>query len=303
MLKIINRGLFKDLSFTILGALFLINGSSCSPKAVQSSPEPEVATILSIGDLKVYRNLRYAARPDSFETDTSSDRNLDLYIPSSSKKKFPVILFIHGGGFSGGDKYGTHAICSQLSSHGYAVLSINYRLESKRKKVVGGSASANTAKGLPSNGRFHPALRKAISSASEDAQLALKWIKENASKYNLDPSSVAISGGSAGGMTALHTAYVSDQKVLPIKAVINLWGGLENAEVIKKGAPPLLTYHGDKDILVNIDYAYALKKQMDATGNTRSELHVMKGLGHARYDFITKEKTGEIDTFLKKVFK
>ena len=291
-----------SFSFATLAVGLLIQLGSCTPKAVRSVPKPGSA-VVSAGDLKVYRNLRYAAQPDSFETDTSSDRKLDLYIPASSKKRLPVILFIHGGGFSGGDKSGTAPICAKLSSLGYAVISINYRLKSKRKKVSGGSAGANTAKGLPANGRFQEPFRKAIASASEDTQLALKWIKKNASAYNLNSSLVALAGGSAGGMTALHTAYISNQKVLPVKAVINLWGALENAELIKEGAPPVLTFHGDKDVLVHIDYAYAIQKQMQKTGNIQSELHVMPGKGHARYDIVANEKTAEIDAFLKKVFK
>ncbi|HEY0670428.1 MAG TPA: alpha/beta hydrolase [Sphingobacteriaceae bacterium] len=292
----------KNLLFITLTILAFTVGNGCSAQVIGSQGEDKVR-VETKGDLKIYRNIRYASRPDSFETDTSSDRLLDLYRPQSAEGKLPVIVFIHGGGFSGGDKKGTEAICAKLSALGYAVLSINYRLESKRKKVSGGSAGANTAKGLPANGRFQEPFRKAISSASEDTQLALKWIKENASEYKLNSSSVALAGGSAGGMTALHTAYVSDQKVLPVKAVVNLWGALENAEIIKKGAPPVLTFHGDKDVLVHIDYAYAIKKQMEKTGNTLSQLHIMPGKGHARYDIVANEKTAEIDAFLKKAFK
>lgn len=289
--------------FLLITVVFIAIGNGCSRRASeplfgQNKPKAEIKE-----DLKIYRDIRYAARPDSFEKDTSSDRLLDLYVPVSAKGKLPVILFVHGGGFSGGDKKGTETICSKLSSEGYAVLSINYRLESKRKKVSGGSASANTAKGLPANGKFHAPFRKAIVSASEDAQMALKWIKRNASEYNLNSSTVAISGGSAGGMTALYTAYASNQKVLPIQAVVNLWGALEDATVIKKNAPPVLTFHGDKDKLVHVDYAYAIQKQMEKTGNGESELKIMEGMGHARYDIIAKEETDEIDRFLKKAFK
>ncbi|MGV3502957.1 MAG: alpha/beta hydrolase [Adhaeribacter sp.] len=257
-------------------------------------PKPAIALV---------RNIRYAPQPADFAADTSSDRLLDVYRPAGVSGTLPVILFIHGGGFSGGDKNGTAAVCNSLSAMGYAVVSINYRLELKRKKVSGASASANMAKGLPEKGEFHPALQQAVSTASEDAQLALNWIKENAAAYRFNKAAVAISGGSAGGMTALHTAYVSKQKVLPIGAVVNLWGGLENADLIKKGAPPVLTFHGDQDKLIHVDFAHAISKRMGKIGNTQSELQVMQGLGHARYDVIAKEKADEIDAFLRKVFK
>jgi para-nitrobenzyl esterase len=252
-------------------------------------------------EVKIIRDIRYASAPETFEADSTSDRKLDVYTPvNTTKEKLPVILFIHGGGFSGGDKKSTAAVCNSFSSLGYAVVSINYRLELKRKKVQGASAGANMAKGVPEKG-FHPALSNAVSIASEDAQLALKWIKENASKYNFNTAKVVISGGSAGGMTALYTAYMSNQKVLPIKAVVNLWGGLEQTSPINKKSPALLTYHGDLDKIIHVDFAHALHKQMEKAGHPQAELRIMEGLGHAQYNVIAKEKAVEIDAFLKKV--
>ncbi len=286
--------------FLIKGILLLFITATYTTLQAQTAKAGDIK-VETKDDLTVYRNLRYAAKPDSFENDIASDRTLDLYRPAFLKGKLPVIVFIHGGGFSGGDKEGTAAVCTKLSSMGYAVLSINYRLELKRKKVSGASASANMSKGLPVTGEFHPALRHAIAVAAEDTQLALKWIRENASQYHLNTSAVVLSGGSAGGMTALYTAYISKQKILPIKAVVNLWGGLENAALIKKPAPPVLIYHGDLDELIHVDYAFAIKKQLEKTGDKKSELHVMQGKGHARYDIIANEKTAEIDAFLRKV--
>ncbi|WP_187774947.1 alpha/beta hydrolase [Pedobacter sp. BS3] len=222
-------------------------------------------------------------------------------MPVIVKGTLPVYLFIHGGGFSGGDKKGTEAFCSKLASFGYAVVSINYRLYLKHHKIPGASCSANMSKGLPSDGKFNPALEKAIKIASEDAQMALAWIKQHTKAHNLNSSSIVISGGSAGAITALYTAYASNQNILKIKAVVDLWGGLETSDVIKKGAPPLLIFHGDEDKLIHIDYAYALKKRMDEIGNSKTEIHIMKGKGHARYDLITNERMGELVSFLQKL--
>ena len=251
-------------------------------------------------DLRVYRNLRYA-ETDPMYTDTSSDRTLDLFVPvENSQNKLPVFIFIHGGGFGVGDKYGAESLWSKLLSSGFAVISINYRLHLKQNKVEAASASANMSKGLQ---KFHPDLNQAIRIASEDAQLALKWIKTNANRYQLNADLIAISGGSAGAMAALYTAYVSGQKILPIKAVVDLWGGLENAELIKKGAPPVLIYHGDHDNLIHVDYAYALKRQMEKIGNSRSVLRVIEGRGHAIYKLIAEEKAEEIVAFLNETLK
>ncbi|WP_157970358.1 alpha/beta hydrolase [Albibacterium indicum] len=248
-----------------------------------------------------FRNLRYAPQPDSLNGDTSSDKLLDLYLPAiNNSKKLPIFVFVHGGGFAGGDKYNKTVaeICSKLASKGFAVLSINYWLSLKHNKIPGASASANMAKGVPSGGEFHPGLQMAIQNASDDLVSVFRWVKKHKKDYHLDVSKLAISGGSAGAMTVLHTAYVSGQRVLPVQAVVDLWGGLEDASVIKRKAPPVLIYHGDQDKLIHVDFGHALKKRMDEIGDTQSILHVMEGKGHAMYRYIADEKIDEIAQFL-----
>lgn len=259
-------------------------------------------TIEEESKVKIVHNIRYGDEPDGIEQDSNSDRILDLYIPGGRREKLPVLVFIHGGGFAGGDKESTAKICQKIAEQGFAVVSVNYYLTLKYEKVTGVSCSAYMSEGVPSNG-FHPLLQKAIVNASSDTQLALLWIKCNAERYNLDLSSVALSGGSAGSMTALYTAYVSNQEILPIKAVVNLWGGLENAEHIKKGAAPLLTYHGDLDKLIHVNFAYALHDRMAEMNNVESKLHVLIGKGHAMYNLIASDKIDEIVEFLKESLK
>ena len=259
---------------------------------------------LTNSNIDVIRNIRYGNPPDGIGQDTSSDRLLDLYRSSFlDGKELPVILFIHGGGFAGGDKRakGNEMICMQLANEGFVVISMNYYLTLKHEKTPGASCSANMAAGIPNEG-FHPKLQKAIQDASADAQAVLKWIKRFAGTYKLDLSRVAISGGSAGAMTALYTAYMAEDNPVQIKAVIDFWGGLEKTQAIQKNnSPALLAYHGDQDELIHVDYAYALKDRLDELGQKQSFLHVMKGKGHARYDIISKEKIPEISEFLKQV--
>lgn len=262
----------------------------------------QTSVIVEQDEVEVHRNIRYGEKPEGIGQDSTSDRTLDLYLPTERKGKLPVFMFVHGGGFAGGDKgaASTQAFCTKVAKEGFAVISINYYLTLKHEKTAGASCTANMSKGLPTQG-FHPKLQEAVKNASNDAQLALQWVKDNTDTYGLDLSSVAISGGSAGAMTALYTAYASGQTVLPIQAVVNLWGGLENSSLIKSGAPALLTYHGDQDKLIHVDYAYDLERKMKEVGNDLSETHVFQGKGHAIYNYITAEKTAEIVAFLKKV--
>ncbi|WP_304064431.1 alpha/beta hydrolase [Pedobacter glucosidilyticus] len=252
-----------------------------------------------INDIVIHENLRYGEIPENTNS-SSSDRILDLYLPEtlSKKDKLPVFLFIHGGGFSGGDKALTD-FCTKIAQNGYAVASINYRLSLKNNKVSGASCGANMAKGLPQRGKFHPLLQKAVSNASEDAHTALQWLAKQSKKYQLDINQVVVCGGSAGAMTALHLAYMLKPKDVKLKAVVNFWGGLEDASLIPQNAVPLLTYHGDKDDIIHVDYAYALHKRMEELQSTSSKLNILPNKGHALYKYITENKINEIISFLK----
>jgi acetyl esterase/lipase len=111
-----------------------------------------------------YSDLAYAK--------ASFTQKLDLYLPGG-KGPFPVVLLIHGGGFMFGDKADpiSKAGTDQLLDHGYAVANINYRLSGEAKA---------------------PAQIK-------DVKTAVRWLRANAKKYNINPAKIGGWGGSAGG--------------------------------------------------------------------------------------------------------
>ncbi|MVZ64236.1 carboxylesterase family protein [Sphingobacterium sp. DK4209] len=258
---------------------------------------------VSAQSVKVFQNMRYAEKPKGFEQDTSSDRLLDLYLPQvENNKSYPVLVFIHGGGFAGGDKNakGNVLLCQKIAEKGYAVVSINYYLYLRQHKIAGASAGVNMKDAVPADGKFHPGLETAVKHAAADTEMALQWIKDNATTYKLDANRVAISGGSAGAMTALYTAYQSKQQILPIRCVVNLWGGLANTDGVNASSPAVLTFHGDQDEIINVAYAKALHQKMTAVGSSTSEMHILQNMGHAIYNYIIKSEINRIDEFLQK---
>ena len=69
--------------------------------------------------VSVKKDLRY---PSEYPQNT-----WDLYLPKDEKNvPWPLVLWVHGGGFVGGDKYGVSNICVLLAAKGYAVASMNY---------------------------------------------------------------------------------------------------------------------------------------------------------------------------------
>jgi acetyl esterase/lipase len=118
-------------------------------------------------------------------------RKLDLYLPPGGAPK-PVIAWLHGGGWTLGDKterdeHGAQrgALKSVLAQvpRGIAVASINYRL----------SAEAT------------------FPAPVQDVKLAVRWLKANAGRYGLDANQVVVAGESSGGHLAALAAVSQGQ--------------------------------------------------------------------------------------------
>ncbi|MBX9690761.1 MAG: alpha/beta hydrolase, partial [Cyanobacteria bacterium] len=97
---------------------------------------------------------------------------LDVYVSRNKNKKHPVVIWIHGGGWSTGSKADTPAL--ELVSRGYAAVSIDYRL---------------------SDDSIFPA-------QIEDSKEAVRWVREHGTEYGFDTAKIAVWGISAGGHLA-----------------------------------------------------------------------------------------------------
>ncbi len=113
---------------------------------------------------------------------TAGTQKLDLYLPAG-KGPFPVIINIHGGGFKLGDKgMVDDAMGKAFLNAGYAIASINYRLSGEAP----------------------------FPAAVLDAKAAVRYLRANAGKYNLDPNRIVAFGESAGGNLASMLGTTGD---------------------------------------------------------------------------------------------
>jgi acetyl esterase/lipase len=135
-------------------------------------PEAAVAQARRAGppsppDVRTELNVPYAG--------TDNPRQmLDLYLPNkpASEKPLPVVVWIHGGAWLGGNKSsGREMLLPLVASGNYAGVSVAYRL---------------------SNEATWPA-------QIHDCKAAIRWIRANARKYHLDPQRIGVWGASAGG--------------------------------------------------------------------------------------------------------
>ena len=274
----------------------------CSGCNVERKKRPEASRITS--KYTLYENIRYGERSCKVPpTDPASDRLLDIYIPRGEQpaEGWPVVVYIHGGGFCGGakvDTWGIHPMIPALAAKGYAVVAINYYLRGKYHPIEGYPIEQEMGPGLPKDGKLHPERRRYFEAASADAARSLCWLAKYGEEYGLNLDKVALSGGSAGAMTALHTAYVRKPKCVDIDVVFNMWGGLEDASVVEAEAPALFTLHGEVDDVVSVEYGKALHARAVEVG-VPSVFHIMEGKGHAQAVYATQTYLDEFLEFFE----
>lgn len=173
---------------------------------------------------------------------------LDFYKPKQLKAKTPLIIYVHGGSFSGGkrDDENITNFSNYLAERGYAVASISYRLTMQK---LGFGCNTNAKDKI-----------NAFNFASEDISNAISYIIQHKKKYNIDIDKIILAGTSAGAEAILNLAYVYDNKILPenfkFAGVISMAGAITSLEKVNiKTAIPTQLFHGTDDKLVPYNFA------------------------------------------------
>jgi hypothetical protein len=185
--------------------------------------------------------------------------DFDLYkATADDQTKRPLVIFIHGGGFKGGDKvsnFGT-LYCGGLAKRGYVAASINYR----------------TTSSIADDAAHFEAMLRAL----QDTKAAVRYFKQNGSTYGIVTSLIYVTGSSAGSITGLHLAYLDSAEVpnyitwnnvggtfegtsgspgfsSKVSGVISNWGAIGDTAWIKNGDVPVYSVHGTSDSTVFYD--------------------------------------------------
>ncbi len=154
------------------------------------------------------------AWPGSTATISEDCLFLNVWAPATAtkKSKLPVMVWIHGGGFTGGSGSGPGAAGDAFAKQGVILTTINYRLGR-----LGHFA-------FPALSKEHPEEFKG-SYAYMDQIAALKWIQENIAAFGGDPNNVTIFGFSAGGVSVHSLLTIPAAKGLFHKAISESGGG------------------------------------------------------------------------------
>ena len=254
-----------------------------------------------------YYDMPYAAVP-GFRPLT-----LDLHCPTPSEQRVPILLWVHGGGWAGGNRAMGHAI--SLVPRGYAVAAIQYRLSGEAK--------------FPA--QLH------------DLKGAVRWLRAHAAAFNLDAQHVVAWGASAGGHLAALLGLTANDPQLEgdvggnldqssaIQGVIDYFAPTDFLDIYsaapgrpdpvaallgyspterpeatrlampltyaRADAPPFLIMHGDVDPLVAHAHSDALHAALTRAG-ADATLVTLPGALHEDPAFWTDATLERITTFL-----
>ena len=219
----------------------------------------------------------------SVNTDNYSDvytdfrHEMDIYTPDGdTETNRPVVFYMHGGSFTGGDKNLTDCVdfCTSMAKRGYIAISSNYRLSPIPLTFV-----------LNQEEQYRTVLKSVA-----DIKAAVRYIRKdyaNGNTIGSDPNGIYIGGYSAGAVLSLHLAYIDQISDLPtspidvqdlvnsiggtlegdagndgysseIHGVISFAGGINDLNWIDANDEPLVCVQGDNDGTVSYNCAPGL---------------------------------------------
>lgn len=269
-------------------------------------------------DVKFGEGLRHAYwnAPDPEVVDLL----LDVYRPSGGDaNNHPVVMFIHGGGFTAGDKSFSRIsdFLHYFAERGFVGFSVNYRLQSDYGTVP--QDVIDYVDGLSDLSDNAKNRVKAMYPATRDAKAALRWIIANKDEYGLNTDYVTVIGGSAGSVISIalgvtepgdFTNELSENEdptlssthvdiTYNVDTVINNWGTGAAVNLINDSYgvnrwdetdAPTLIIHGVDDHIYSYDEALALQN-IFTSNNVSHELHPLENTAHGDWDAIIDGKS------------
>lgn len=249
------------------------------PQAASLSPEKFFA--LKPGErFELMMDVRYATVGDV-------ELLLDVYVPRLSGP-MPAVMVVHGGAWRSGSKGQLAKYARDLAARGMVTFAINYRLSPKHK----------------------------FPAQLEDCQTALKWIRQHAEDYRVDPHRIGAIGYSAGGHLVALMGVIGKpgdpnhpetdtrlsavcaggapcdfRDVEPSDWGLAFWLGGSRKEVpkqyldaspmafISESAPPMFFYNGTSDLLVKHQQAKAMSLALKTAG-VEAQFVPLDGMGH-----------------------
>lgn len=274
----------------VLGLALLL--SACKKNDVGRGESPDTLPATT------YMDLSYGDDPS---------QKMDVYLPENRNENTRLLVIIHGGGWSGGDKsdFSSYITEFQRRLPGYAFANLNYRL-------------------VTTTGNYFP-------TQENDVNAAIQYLKGNTAAYNISENFVYL-GISAGAHLAMLQGYKHNDVLQP-KGIISFFGPVDlqrlyvesdssipyvlktimnstlesNPDIffqsspinfIKEGSASTLILHGDADEIVPVEQAYMLQTKLDESG-VYNKMVIYPGQGHGWVGDDLIDSFLQVESFVK----
>jgi para-nitrobenzyl esterase len=233
---------------------------------------------------------------------------MDSYVPDNNLQNRPLLMLIHGGGFSGGSKQqeALVAMANYYASRGFVVFSIDYRLRGDKETIPQEWIDATTNVDPAELDQLY-----AMYPAHRDAKAALRWIIANADNYHINTDYITVGGGSVGAITSigLGVSELGDYKdeirvtedntlsttnlsqTYEVQTILDFWGSNVSIEILEsiygyqrfdQNDPALFIAHGTEDPTVPFSSAEDLKTIWE-TNKIDFVYYPLEGRGHGAW--------------------
>lgn len=209
-------------------------------------------------------------------------QRLDVYQPRAASSEAPVIVFFHGGAWQGGDKGDYRFVGQALTSQGLVAVIPEYRT--------------------------YPEVR--FPAFVDDGAAAVRWVRDNVSRFGGDGERIYLMGHSAGAhiatLLALEELYLArvDVDAHRLRGVIGLagpydflpirdsilqeifgpregWAASQPVRFVDGDEAPMLLLHGNADVVVLPRNTIRLAARIRERGGRVTDV-LYRGMGHAR---------------------
>ncbi len=190
----------------------------------------------------------------TYATKDNEELKFDIYYPDNfdQEKSFPALVWMHGGGFSGGirDAHDETELVKTAAKKGYLGVTISYRLTRKgTKEGVGCDCPLEIKK-------------ETFYKASEDYLDAVSFLLKNQVKFKLDQNKIIAGGSSAGAEGILNAIYMKNEwfgkkfQNINFAGLFSLAGAaVKEAVLDNQNTIPAVFFHGAKDNVVPYETA------------------------------------------------
>ena len=227
-------------------------------------------------ELKSYKENRVLiSEQEGVWLDNISEPEMDLYKAQGNSVTDKTMIICPGGAllFSAYEKEGVK-LAKKLALNGITAIVLKYRTYPRKGSVIEWQRTLKTQTAIDSAKTILPY-------SSKDALNAIEVIRNNASKYNINPNKIGLMGFSAGGAVTMEASYTSISKNQPnFIAPIYPWMDIVKGQKVPSNKPPAFITCANNDEYREIPTSSVQIYQDWIQAEAKVELHMFSEGGH-----------------------